>query len=238
MSTSETERAELSLDTASDFASIALSSGGSVMAEYTWHCRANHSVEVLPAVDRLLGDAGVGRDSLQVIFVCRGPGSYGGLRVGISLGMAIASALAIPVLGVGRLEVDAYQHAAHAGSICAIHRAGRGQLACAIYRPREGDLEEVLAPALLDATQLSELAPPATLFCGEIDPDLAERLTSQVAESRIASPASSVRRAGMLAEFAWRRFDAGERADYGVVEALYLREPNITKPKPCLQPHA
>jgi tRNA threonylcarbamoyladenosine biosynthesis protein TsaB len=227
--------AELSIDTASELASIAVSSCGSPVAEFSWRCQANHSVEVLPTVDRLLQLSGLTRTDLQAVFVCKGPGSYGGLRAGISLAMSIASALVIPILGVGRLEIDAYQHSAHADTICAVHRAGRGDLACATYRPVAGDLEEVIAPALIDAPRLAAVAPPKTLFCGEIDADLANLLLSTVSDATIASPAASIRRAGMLAELAWRRFADGARAPYGIVEALYLREPNITKPKPRLQ---
>ena len=52
---------ELSIDTASDLASIALSREGRVEAESSWRCDRNHTVELLPAIDRLLADAGVRR---------------------------------------------------------------------------------------------------------------------------------------------------------------------------------
>jgi hypothetical protein len=64
---------------------------------------------------------------------------------------------------------------------------------------------------------------------------LAALLAKMDASARVASPAASVRRAGMLAELGWHRFAAGKRAPYGSIDALYLREPNITKPKPRLQ---
>jgi tRNA threonylcarbamoyladenosine biosynthesis protein TsaB len=235
MAANEGTTAELSIDTASDYASVALSSYGSPLAETTWRCQANHSVEVLPAIDCLFRSAGMARTDLQAVFVNRGPGSYGGLRAGISLAMSMASALAIPIFGVGRLEIDAYQHSAHAGTICAVHRAGRGDLACAIYRSVAGDLDEIVAPVLLESTRLAALAPPGTLFCGEVDAQLAALLRESGTGANIASPAASIRRAGMLAELAWRRFAAGARAPYGIVEAMYLREPNITQPKQRLQ---
>jgi tRNA threonylcarbamoyladenosine biosynthesis protein TsaB len=225
---------ELSLDTASELASIALSDQGSVVAELTWICRANHSTEVLPALDDLIASAGVSRAQLAAIFVCRGPGSYGGLRAGISLGMSMAAALGIGILGVGRLELNAYPHTRHGSPVVAIHRAGRGELAWAAYRARDGDLEELIAPRLDWADGLVEQAPRGAFFCGEIDEELSERLLAHDPSIAIASEAASVRRAGFLAELAWRRFSRGERAQGGFVEPLYLREPNITKPKPRL----
>jgi len=225
---------ELSLDTASELASIALSDHGALVAERTWHCRANHSVELLPALEDLMTSAGTARADLEAVFICRGPGSYGGLRAGLSLGMSMAAALQIDILGAGRLEVDAYQHASYPGPICAIHRAGRGELAWAAYRSRDGDLEELTAPHISLPDDLPGQAPPGALFCGEVDHALAALLTTRDPTTTIASPSSSVRRAASLAELAWHRYARGERAVAGFVEPLYLREPNITKAKPRL----
>ena len=115
-------------------ASIALSREGRVEAERTWRCERNHTVELLPAIDKLLADAGVAKSDLTAVFVSLGPGMYTGLRVGISVAQGLARALSIPALGVGRLELDAYPHAAHPGPIVAVHRAGRGELAWATYQ--------------------------------------------------------------------------------------------------------
>jgi tRNA threonylcarbamoyladenosine biosynthesis protein TsaB len=229
---------ELSIDTTSEAASVALSQEGVLRAELTWLCHANHSVEVLPAIDRLLTTASVARSELDAIFVCRGPGSYGGLRAGLSLAMSLASALGVPVLGAGRLEVDAYQHAAFPGPICPIHRAGRGELAWAVYEAAGGELTELRGPALIWPEDLAAQAPRGALFCGEVDAALAGALRTADLSASIAAGAASVRRAGFLAELAWRRFARGERAAAGFVEPLYLREPQITKakrPRPARQ---
>ena len=77
---------QLSLDTASDLASIALSREGDIVAERSWHCHRNHTVEMLPAIDRLLTESGVTTRDLTAVFVSTGPGMYTGLRVGISIG--------------------------------------------------------------------------------------------------------------------------------------------------------
>ena len=52
---------ELSIDTASDLASLVLSREGEVAHERSWQCRRNHTVEVLPAIDAMLGEARVGK---------------------------------------------------------------------------------------------------------------------------------------------------------------------------------
>ncbi len=221
---------ELAIDTAGTVASVALSSEGTLLAELTWRTRANHSAELIPAIETVLAQAGCEREQIRVLFVDRGPGAYAGLRVGISTAMGLALALGTELLAAGRLELDAYPHAAFPGPICPIHQAGRGDLAWAVYRGSAAGVEELSAPRLSTLTELLEQAPRDALFCGElagIDTTLRERLP----EARCASTAASLRRAAALAELGWRRFCAGARDNPLSVEALYLREPAITKPK-------
>ena len=75
---------ELSIDTASEMASLAVSREGVLQAEITWRCRRNHTVELLPTIERLLAQAGASKADLTAVFVCTGPGMYTGLRVGVS----------------------------------------------------------------------------------------------------------------------------------------------------------
>jgi tRNA threonylcarbamoyladenosine biosynthesis protein TsaB len=225
---------ELSLDTAGDMASAALSREGSLVAELTWQCRANHSSELLPAVERLLAVAAASKSHLRTVFVCRGPGSYGGLRAGLSLGMALAFGLGVDVLGVGRLEVEAYQQRAYPGPVCAVHRAGRGELAWAAYRQCGDDLLELAAPQLSGPDDLAEQVPAGALFCGEIEPLLSAALRAREPEAPIVTGDAAIRRAGSLAELGWRRYAAGARTQGAFVEPIYLREPNITQAKPRL----
>jgi tRNA threonylcarbamoyladenosine biosynthesis protein TsaB len=220
---------ELSIDTASDRAGVALSQQGELIAELTWLSHANHSVELLPAIDQLLARAGAVRSDLSTVFVCRGPGSYGGLRAGLSTAMALAFALKLEILGLGRLEIDAFQHAVFPGPVCAVHRAGRGELAWASYAGAGGEWRELTPPRISWPEELLEGAPEGALFCGEIDAPLAEMLRERRgAATSIVTGNAAIRRPGALAELGWRRLATGERDSPLSVEPLYLREPQIT----------
>lgn len=220
---------ELSIDTASDRAGIALSQRGELIAELTWLSRANHSAELLPAIDQLFARAGATRSDLGIAFVCRGPGSYGGLRAGLSTAMALAFALKLEILGLGRLELDAYQHAAFPGPVCAVHRAGRGELAWAVYGSGNSAWHELMPPRISWPDALLAEAPAGALFCGEIDASLAEQLRERRGAALvIVTGNAAIRRPGALAELGWRRFQAGERSSPLSIEPLYLREPQIT----------
>lgn len=213
---------ELSIDTASELASIALSNEGVLVAEMTWRCRRNHTVELLPSVEKLFSHVGASKDDVSAVFVCIGPGMYTGLRVGVTTAKALAQALAVPIVGVGRLELDAYPHAAFDGDIVAVHKAGRGELAWAAFRG--GPWREVAPPILSKPEELGGALSEQTLFVGEIDDVLVGKLGKLAV---VASPAASVRRAGALAELAYRRLASGQADEVALLVPVYLRPPAI-----------
>ncbi len=217
---------ELSIDTASEIASVALSREGVLEAEVTWRCRRNHTAELLPTIDRLLSQAGTTKQELTAVFACTGPGMYTGLRVGVSTAQGLGYALKLLVIGVGRLELDAYQHAVFPGRIVAVHRAGRGELAWAAYRSRPW--RQVTAPRLDWPAEVVRRARGRSLFCGEVDDEFAAVIEEALGDKAvIASPAASVRRAASLAELGQRRLAAGEGQAAGALRVVYLRPPAI-----------
>ena len=217
---------ELSIDTASEIASVTLSREGVLEAEVTWRCRRNHTAELLPTIKRLLSQAGTTKQELAAVFACTGPGMYTGLRVGVSTAQGLGYALKLPVIGVGRLELDAYQHAVFPGRIVAVHRAGRGELAWAAYRSRPW--RQVTAPRLDWPAEVVRRARGRSLFCGEVDDELAAVIEEALGDKAvIAAPAASVRRAASLAELGYRRLAAGEGREPGALRVVYLRPPAI-----------
>lgn len=216
---------ELSIDTASSLASVALSRRGQVIAESTWECRRNHTVELLPAIERLLADASVAKDDLTAVFVSVGPGMYTGLRVGVATAQGLARASGLPLVGIGRLELDAYPHAAFAGNVVAVHRAGRGDLAWATYRG--GPWRELTPPRLTKPGELADSVRERTLVAGEIDNELAALLSERAGGlAEIAAPAT-VGRAVALAELGHARLEAGGTHEAALVAPVYLRPPAI-----------
>ena len=215
---------ELSLDTASDMASIALSREGRLLAELTWQCGRDHSRQLLPAVDGLLARYEATKDDLTAVFVCTGPGSYAGLRAGVSTANGLAFALELPLAGVGRLEVEAYAFAATGSRVVAVHRAGRSELAWAAYIA-DPDWRELSPPHLSPPDALFDALPAAALVTGEIGDASAVSLAER--GHRIVRGAAAVRRAALLAELGWGRLQAGRTDDPKRLVPLYLREPAI-----------
>ena len=221
---------EVALDTASEVAGVALTEEGALVAEVTWHTRQNHSRELLPTLDWLLSHQGLTKDDIAAIYVCLGPGSYAGLRVGVSTAKALAYALGVPIAGVGRLAADAYGIAIDGGPrVVAVHAAGRAELAWAAYHREDGRLLELVPPRLGPQESLLEGLGPGDMVCGDLAPELAAALAARgVSQAR-----PGLARVVAVAAIGRGRLLAGDTDDPDSLVPLYLREPAIgPQPRP------
>ena len=220
---------ELTIDTASPLASLALTEEGHIVAELSWSAGRGHAAELLPNTQRLLESAGATREAIDAIFVNRGPGGYAGLRVGISTALALAFASGARVLGYGRLEADAYPFLGAGQPVCAVHDAGRGECAWGLYADGNGGVDELTAPRLSWPADLVAALPANALVVGEVPAELAEALQTARPRAVVISGAAAARRAGTAAEFVWQRHAAGARDSHLALTPLYLREPHISQ---------
>ncbi len=223
----------LAIDTATRVASIALYGADGVYAETTWRSRENHTVELMPQIVRLLALAHVAKSELKAVGVALGPGSFTGLRVGMSVAKGFAFAADLALIGIPTLDVIAQAHAFLCMPIWAVLSAGRGRYSVARYAAgdgairRETDYTLVHAAGLVDLVSRNEDQEEAEdlhriVFCGEIDAALAHLISEHFGErAAIATPAMNVRRAGYLAELAWARFQRGEADDVQALGPLY-----------------
>jgi len=222
---------ELAIDTSTDFCSIGLSQQGEMIAELTWHSGQNHTVELVPNITRLLNQSESSPQSLDAIFVAKGPGSFNGLRVGMSTAKGLACALDIPLIGIGTLEVEAYPFAFTKLPICPIHNAGRGEIAAAVYQLK--DIWRCLTPEhITTADAICRQTKRKTIFCGEIPSSIVEELKKGLARYAIIPDAAArLRHAGNLATLGWQRLGRGQCDDAASLQPLYLRQPPITQRK-------
>ena len=217
----------LAIDTTSDVAGVALFHDDALLGEVTWYAHQSHSRQLLPALDWLLGH--VGRDKAQIggIAVCLGPGSYAGMRVGLSSAKSLAYALDAPLTGVGRLAADALPAAeASGGRVVPVQAAGRAELAWAAYRHEQGTLVELEPAQLTPASSIAHRLRKGDLVTGDIDRLDSELLAALARKGcRLVPPAPS--RAVAVARLGLQRFAHGETDDPDSLTPLYLREPAI-----------
>lgn len=223
----------LAIDTSTDIAGLALLGDDRIVAELNWLCRRSHSTQLLPNLTHLLEQAGLSLEEAECIIVARGPGSYNGLRVGISTAKALAYSLGIPVIGISTLEAEAYQQAGTGLPVCPVFNAGREEIVTATFQQAGGQWRQLFEERLTTLEALCSEITDKTLFCGEFVPAIADRLKKQLKEKAvIPSQAGLLRRAGFLAELGLKRFRAGDCDDPAALQPRYFRGPSITRPKP------
>ncbi|HET7080691.1 MAG TPA: tRNA (adenosine(37)-N6)-threonylcarbamoyltransferase complex dimerization subunit type 1 TsaB [Chloroflexia bacterium] len=218
----------VAFDTSTEWCSVALyDPTGGVRAEETWHAGREQTRELLPTVHAMLERMHLAPADLRGVAVALGPGSFTGLRVGLATAKGLAYALDIPLWGIPTLDIMGYAHMAiTAAPVCAVLHAGRGRLAHAFYRTRAGVWQRISEYANTTVAELIAQIDTPTIFCGEIDPAVARELETQLGrQASVAPSASSLRRAGYLAELAWQRAQQGERDDVALLQPLYLHVP-------------
>ena len=223
---------QLAIDTSTDTASLAIVQDSEVLVELTWRSGQNHTTQLLPHLDHLLNQTKLSLQSTTGIIVARGPGSFNGLRVGISTAKGLAFSLGIPIVGISSLEVEAYQHAETGLPICPIFNTGRGEIATAIYQKKHNEWRQLIAEHITTVETLRSQITTKTIFCGEFIPLIATQLRQQLKQKAIIpSPTTGLRRASFLAELGLKRLEAGDYDNLATFQPLYLRRPSITKPK-------
>jgi len=218
----------LAIDAATRMPSLALYDGECVVAEETWRSADGHTVELVPGLMRMLERQRVSPSELKGIAVALGPGSFTGLRIGLSVAKGLALTLAIPLMGIPTLDILVYAQARRPGPVCAVLQAGRGRVCAAFYRWRKGQWQRQGDYCLTTLDELCADIETPIFFCGEIDAQAIELLRERLGEKAVvASPASSLRRAGYLAELGWQRLERGEVDDPATLTPIYLRYPPI-----------
>jgi tRNA threonylcarbamoyladenosine biosynthesis protein TsaB len=213
----------LAIDTATRYAGLALYDGERILSEASWLSDRNHSVELMPALVRMLERQGLSALDLSVVGVAIGPGSFTGLRIGLSVAKGLAQAQSLPLFGVPTLDVIAFQHYEQRRPIWAVIQAGRGRLCAALFRHRRGELRQDGEVRLTTLGELGQLLSGRCLVCGELSRRELDRLVASAdADVAVASPSLAMRRPACLAELAWKRFESDESDDLATLSPVYL----------------
>lgn len=124
----------LAVETSTLAGGVALLDGERLRGEYLLDVRATHSERLMPAIDRLLADAGWSPGDLTGLAVAVGPGSFTGLRIGLSAVKGLALALGIPIAAVPTLDAMAAALPFAGLPVCPVLDARKGEVYCSLYR--------------------------------------------------------------------------------------------------------
>jgi tRNA threonylcarbamoyladenosine biosynthesis protein TsaB len=212
----------LAVDTTSERESVALAHDLVVLAEARVRAHG-HSRQLLPAIEFVLRASGIDATEIEGYAVTVGPGSFTGVRVGLSTVQGLALAAGRPCLGVSTLDVLAAAIAGEAPTLVPMIDASRaGQVFAAVYGTDARRRED---PQSVAAEEIAGRVAGPLAVVG----DGAERYHSEIVARRadVLFPRLSLYLAGMLARLAAPRLAAGEGTPPGALRPLYLRAADI-----------
>ena len=195
----------LAIDTSTNTAGLAIIANRCLIAEETWRCVRNHSVELLPHLVSLLTKARVDLPKITGVVIALGPGGFNGLRVGLGTAKGLAFGLDLPLVGVSTLAAAAYQCYPVESPVCAVLPAGRTEVAWAVYQASEEKWQNVFPENISNPDDICSYVNIPTIITGEADDELVQQICIKLGGLAITPPHLSKSRVHALAELGDRK---------------------------------
>ena len=221
----------LSIETGTDICSVALANDGELMALRESDEGRDHAKKVALFVDELLRETGVQPSDIDAIAVGKGPGSYTGLRIGVSFAKGMCYALGIPLIAVGSLDaltevaredfeagiLDVEETDWAQAKLCPMVDARRMEVYAQVFNVEGKPESDVVAEVVTEESFNEWRAKGKFVIFGNGAKKCAEVLPDAIIESVVPSARGIVR----LAEEA---FNAGKFEDLAYFEPFYLKD--------------
>ena len=221
----------LSIETGTDICSVALANDGELMALRESDEGRDHAKKVALFVDELLKETGVQPTDLDAIAIGKGPGSYTGLRIGVSFAKGMCYALNIPLIAIGSLDaltevaredydagiLDIEDEKWANANLCPMVDARRMEVYSQIFNTEGCAQSEVVAEIVTEESYRQWRDGHTFIIFG----NGAKKCTEVITDAKFVSVAPSARGIVRLAEEA---FAAGKFEDLAYFEPFYLKE--------------
>ena len=215
----------LGLETSTEVGGIALIDEGGLIAELSLSLPQNHSLRLLPSLDALLKLANMSLKEIGGIAISLGPGSFTGLRIGLSTAKGIALALEKPLVGVPTLDALALPFSYSPLLLCPMIDAKKGEVFTALYNGEGGRLHR-LTPfySLSPQGVIEKIGGEEALLIGngaQLYQDLWQKALGE--KVHLAPSSFNFPRASSIASLGGERLMRGERDDLHSLIPIYVR---------------
>ena len=217
----------LNIETATKNCSVALAKEGEIIlckeiAEEGY----SHAERLHVFIEEIIKEAGISLSDLSAIAVSQGPGSYTGLRIGVSAAKGLCFALEIPLIAVDTLQVLALQVNVADGLIVPMIDARRMEVYSAIFSPKFDKKREILAE-IIDGDSFSDRS-EKLYFVG----DCAEKCKSVlIKENHLFLEDIKYPSAKQMSILSYQKFKTNDTVDVAYFEPYYLKDFMVTTPK-------
>ena len=159
----------LSIETSTQLCSAALTNNGRLVAENCVNVKNVHAAQLFPIIQSLFDYSSIAQKELQAIAVSIGPGSFTGLRIGLSAAKGLALGLDIPIIAVPTLQALASNAPIRNGLICAILRSRVNEYYRGIYSRDNFQNALVEETAIYSYDELLKQIPDNACLIGQTD---------------------------------------------------------------------
>jgi tRNA threonylcarbamoyladenosine biosynthesis protein TsaB len=158
----------LAIETSTKTAGIALLGDTEIIAEIFLNTGVHHSVVLLPAIENIFKVTQTKAEQVDLFACASGPGSFTGIRIGISTIKGLALATGKPVVGVSTLEALAFNVIGSSSVVCPMLDAKKKQIYAALYRAGRGDaFEKIVGERVADVEEFLKCVEEETIFLGD-----------------------------------------------------------------------
>lgn len=215
----------LAVDTSTLSCGVAVADGETLLSETLLVSRQTHSRHLLGMVEETLGRSGLALSELDGFSVTSGPGSFTGLRIGMSVVKGLAEVAGKPVVGISTLSALARGASLSERPILAMLDARKGEVYAALYQPDGRGKVGALSPpeAIRPETLLSRIDGEA-LCIGTGAVTYGALIREVLGRRAVFSSAQDVIRPSVVAALAYEAFCRGEGEDAAALAPLYLRK--------------
>jgi len=215
----------LGIDTSTTCGSIGLIHDESVISEYLLNLSITHSERLLDAIDLVLGKARCALADLDGFAISLGPGSFTGVRIGVSTVKGLAYAVQKRVVGVSTLDVLASQVSSTPYLICPVIDARKGEVYSAFYRYEDFNrLKRLSEYQAIKPEVLFGMLKEPTIFVGDGVKTYGEDLRNSLKSLALFAPATlHIPHGSAVARLGIEPLLRGESLDLATFTPLYVR---------------
>lgn len=215
----------LAVDTATNSLSIAVTDNDQLVSELTLIRRASHSKHIQDAISQVIENTGGCITDIDGFAVSRGPGSFTGLRIGVSAVKGLAYANRKPVVSISALDILASPFFEASGLVCPMIDARRGEVYYSFYKFEDGSFLRKSPEKVDTPEKMIETIDEPTLFVGNGQIVYRQLIEEKYKQKALFAPFEmNYIRASVLARMALGRFKDGDVDNINDFSPRYIRK--------------
>ncbi len=216
----------LGIETSTKTGSVAIVSDDAVIAQYSLNIEVTHSERLMSTVDRVLKDTGMAIAGLDGFAVAVGPGSFTGLRIGLSTAKGLALATGKPVAAVPTLQALAWNLPYASCPVCPMLDARKNEVYAALYIFEGAVLAQLMSEMTIPVGSLAETLSGRVLFTGEASHVYRVVIERQFGDRALFAPLPAILpAAATVATLGLAMIKNGNQAEPDSLTPLYIRRP-------------